>query len=170
MRHLAFIGTILVLAALQSALGQAVHLDLARPLLSVSIVFYFALHLNTIEGALLTAAAGLAADAAGGYVTGLATFTLVFLFVATRVVLAGLRGEGTVFDMFFSAGLAGAYHAVTLLLARLFGPTQAPLDEIPWVRAAAWSALATAICTPFVLAAARRVDRIGARSNEVLSS
>jgi rod shape-determining protein MreD len=169
-RHLAFIGIILALAALQSALGQVAHVDVARPLLTVPLVLYFALHLNTVEGALLAAAAGLASDASGGFVTGLATFTLVFLFVATRIVLAGLRGEGIFFDMLFAAALAGAYHVATLALTRLFGPSQAPLSDLPWVRTAAWSALATALATPFVVALARRADRIGARQGEMLSS
>lgn len=170
MRHLAFILLILGLAAAQTAFAQVLHLDVARPLFAVPLVLYFALRLNTIEGALLAAATGFATDIASGFVTGLATFTLVLLFVGTRIVLAGLRGEGLVFDMLFAGVLTGAYHVTTLLLGRMFGPPMPPFEARPWVAAALWGALATALATPVVVGLARRIDRIGSRSNEMMSS
>lgn len=168
MRYLAFIGFILLLAAVESTVPQVLHLELARPLLLVPLVLYFALKLNTIEGALLTAAAGFAVDATAGYPSGLATFALMAIFVGSRLILVGFGAEGRLFEALFTAGLAGAYHGVTWAVSRLLGPEMTSAGEGPWASTVVWTALATALATPLVMAGARRIDRIDARSAESL--
>lgn len=157
MRLLLFTFLIFVFGAVESTLPVIFHLDHARPLLLVPLVLYFALTFQTVEGAVLALIAGFVQDATGGWPTGLCSFTLVALFVMTRMVLVGLRAESRLFETTFVFLLAVGHHLVTLLLTRTFGPPSTPLVETPWMSAMLWSAAATALVSPLVLAAARRI-------------
>lgn len=163
MKHLAFLAFILLLAALDATLPRVVGLGPLQPLLLVPLVLAFALHLHTIEGAALSFAAGFALDAAGGWPTGLASFACVALFVGARLALSGLRADGRLFEASFAFGMAVAYHLLTLGLNRWLGPPGPPLEELPWVGTMLWSSLATALVSPLLLAAARRLERLGPR-------
>lgn len=157
MRLLLFTLLILVLGAVESTLPVVFHLEQARPILLVPLVLYFALTLQTVEGAVLSLIAGFVQDATGGWPTGLCSFTLVALFVMTRMVLVGLRAESRLFETTFAFLLAVGHHLITLLLTRAFGPESTPLVETPWLSVMLWSAAATALASPAVLALARRM-------------
>lgn len=150
-----FIVLILLLGAMESTLPQIFHLDYARPLLMVPLVLYFALTLHTLEGAGLSLAAGFVQDAVGGWPSGLCAFSLVSLFVLSRMVLVGIRAESRLFETVFVFLLAIGHHLITLGLIRSFGPPAVPLQETPWMAVILWSALATAVASPLVLGSSR---------------
>lgn len=168
LRHLVFLVLIVLAAALEASVPRALLLVELRPMFIVPFVFYFALRLNTVEGALLSLVAGVAQEAASGLPAGRSAFALVLLFVATRLVLAGLRGDGRVFETLACGGFALAFHVLTLGLSRWFEPAWAPLSDQPWLSASLWGALATLIVAAPLLSLARRVDQIGARPSEIL--
>lgn len=168
MRYAGFILFVLLLGAVEAALPQALRLDYVRPQLLVVLVFFFALRLNTIEGALLSLFCGFVQDAAGGYATGLAAFAQVSLFVGARLTLAALRAEGRAFETVFVFLLAAAFHLVTGATSRLFGPVQAPLASTPWLSVLLGSALASAAVSPLILPAVAHIERLGARRAEML--
>lgn len=169
MKHLAFVALMLVLAALEGALPRVLPIGAFQPLLLVPLVLAFALRLQTGEGAALSAVAGFVLDATGGWPTGLATFSCVALFIGSRLALGALRADGTLFEAAFTFALAAAWHALSLGVVRWVGPAGAPMSELPFGRTLLASCLATALVSPLVLAAARRIDRIGARPPGALS-
>lgn len=162
-RYLAFIAIVLVAAAVEATLPRLLFVESARPLLLIPIVFFFSLRLNTLEGALLSLLAGAAQDAAGGFPPGRSAFTLLFLFVVARLVLASVRVEGRAFSVAFCGGLTLGFHLVTLFLAATFEGMRTPALQQPWMSAAAWSALATMVFAVPVLALARRANGLGVR-------
>lgn len=163
MRTLAYIGLLFLAAVLESSLPRVLGLSLMRPMLVIVLVLHFALRLNTTEGALLALVGGFLQDAASGLPTGLAAFAAVALFVAVRVGFSGLRADGVVFESVFAFLLVLAWHALTIVIERQLGPDMAPIEDVPWLRIAAWSALATALVTPLVMKAARRVELLEKR-------
>lgn len=147
---------IVVLGTIEATLPRVLLLDLARPLLLVSVVLHCALTLQTVEGGVLALLAGFVQDATGGWPTGLCSFTMVALFVIARLLLVGVRPGGRGFEVLLSLLLAAGHHALVLVLVRTFGPPVAPLGETPWLLPVVASSVATAVLAPFVLALVRR--------------
>lgn len=167
MRHLWFVLLALVLAVVESTLPRVLHLEAVRPVLVVPLVLFFALRLNTIEGGLLSLAAGAAHEAAAGTPAGRGAFALIALFVVSRLVLAGLRAEGRAFESFFAGALTLGFHAVTFGLSRIFEKPVVPVADVPWLSVSLLSAGATMCAAPFVLSLARRIERSFARAAEM---
>lgn len=162
LRYVAYLLLILLFGAVEGTLPRLLWTGGAYPLLLVPLVFFFAVRLPTMPGALLSWTAGFVQDSLGGWPTGLAAFTCVSLFLGTRLVLAGLRADGRLFDLCFCFGLAACYHALSLAVIRTLGPNPNPMEHSPWLTVALLSSLTTAILAPLVLGAARRLERMGA--------
>lgn len=162
-RYLAFIAIVLVAAAVEATLPRVLFLEWMRPLLLIPLVFFFSLRLNTFEGALLSLLAGAAQDATGGFPPGRSAFTLLFLFVVARLVLASVRVEGRAFSVAFCGGLTLGFHLVTLALSAMFEGVRTSALQQPWLMAAGWSAVATMVCAVPLLSLARRANGLGVR-------
>jgi cell shape-determining protein MreD len=165
-RYLAYVAFIFVLAPIEATLPRLPGLHDVRALLLVPLVLFFSLRLNTIEGVLLTALAGVVEEATIGYPPGLATFTLVALFVGGRLALATIRADGPIFEAFFAFILAGFHHAIIFGLRRAFEAPHALGRDA--MRLHLWSCVATAIATPFITRVARRIEKLEAKSSGLL--
>lgn len=163
MKYAGFVLVILGCAAVEAVLPWLFGLDLARPLLWVPLVVFFALQLDTLAGASLSLLAGFVADAHAGTPTGLAAFAGVFLFVLARLLLAALRADGRVFEVLLSGAFVVVYHLLTRALVQVFGPPSVSFGDMAWGPLLALSAGATAALTPPVMWLARRIDRLEAR-------
>ena len=165
-RYLAYVAFILVLAPLEATLPRLPLLHDVRPLLLVSLVLFFSLRLNTVEGLLLSALAGAVGEATIGFPPGLVSFTLVALFVAARVALAAVRADGPVFEAILAFIMGAGFHAIIFGLRRAFeGPTQLGNE---WLSLHLWACVATALATPFVTSVARRIERLQVKSAGLL--
>ncbi len=164
MKLAGYIVLVFLAAALESALPRLLFLDVARPLCVVVLVVHFARTLGTGEGAALSLFAGFVEDATAGFGTGLAAFACVVVFVVARVMFGGLKADGWLVETLF-AGLAGLLWLATVtLVERLLGPPLSPFAAGTWLSMALWSSLATALASPLLLGAARRVERLEKRS------
>ncbi len=166
-RVIAYLALILLLVPLEEtipALGwPLIGGAPVRPLLHVPLVLYFALRLHTIEGAPLAFATGCVVDFMAPYPFGLAAFTDVGLFVGAKVILAGIRTEGLVFESMAAAILAALFHGTTWGLRRVFGGAAAAVAGTPWMKEHVVACVATALCTPLVFRVARRIERLEAK-------
>jgi hypothetical protein len=105
-------------------------------------------------------------EATIGYPPGLATFTLVALFVSGRVALAAIRGEGPLFEAFFAFILAGLFHVIMFGLRRTFEASNGLGSG--WWRTHLWSCVATAVATPLVTMVAKRIEKLQAKKPGLL--
>ena len=162
-RHAAWVALGLLLAVLEAELPKLPGLHTFHPLLHIPLILFFALRLNTIEGAVLSFVVGTFVGATVPYNLGLAEFMDVSIFVGARVLLAGIRADGAVFEAMFAFLLAAAFHLGTWWLRRLFGVPMSVLTGTPWVHEHFVACLSTAVATPFVFRIGRRIERIEAK-------
>jgi rod shape-determining protein MreD len=168
-RYLGYLILVLVLVPLEATLPRLPWLHAVRPLLHIPLILFFALRLNTIEGALLSFLTGTLVDFTVPYPAGLAALSDVILFVLARVFLTAFRSEGVFFEALLAAVLTALFHLMTWGLRRFFGPTMASLAGTPWMRAHLVACVMTALLTPFIFRAARRIEQWDARPPGSLS-
>lgn len=165
-RYLAYVAFIVVLAPIEATLPRLPWLHEVRPLLLVSLVLFYSLRLNTIEGVLLSAIAGVLAEATIGYPPGLATFAMVALFVGARVALSTVRADGPIFEAILAFIMAAAFHSIVFGLRRwMESPLQLGRD---WLRLHLLACAATAVATPFIFKVAKRIEKLQAKSPGLL--
>ncbi len=164
MKIAGYVVLVFLAAALESVLPRVFFLDAARPLLVAILVVQFARDLGTVEGAALSVFAGFAEDATAGFPMGRAAFACVALFVGARLAFGGLRAEGRFLEIVLAALAAVFWRLAVTAVDRLLGPALTPFALGAWWRWAMWSALATAVCSPFVFHAARVVARLQKRA------
>lgn len=168
-RYLGYLLLLLLLVPLEATLPRLPWLHSFRPLLHVPLLIFFALRLNTIEGAILSFITGTLVDFTTPYPAGLAAFTDVSLFVLARVVIGAIRTESIVFEASVAALLTALFHAMTWGLRSVFGATMTSLSGTSWFSGHLVACLATAMLTPLVFTVARRIERLDARSPGAIS-
>jgi hypothetical protein len=147
----------LILVAVQAALlryvgGGAVTISLALP-----CVVYLGLHGGNTDGALGSAGIGYILDLTSGGPKGLMTFLAVVLFVACRVVGAGVEIRGRIGFVLLSTLGTFVFGIGVLVMRR----AASPAESAP----GAWllprmllDAVLTGLASPFVAAAMRKID------------
>jgi rod shape-determining protein MreD len=185
--HLAF-G--LALLVLQGALATLVPMHPFVP----SLLLPMAIHLGVdpdvplVRGAALSFVLGYFADEVASVPTGLTTFVLVATFLATRGAGIRLMLRGVSFQMGLAFGASILASGTMLALRAIFQPPEAFPLVMPPAGALGWlvrlvfgegtrtgsavavastmiaSALATALVSPLVFAATRRIEGLAQRA------
>ncbi len=83
MRYLALLGLVVVLLAVEGAIGRLFHIELLQPDPVLVLVVFIAFHLGP-GGVLLVFASGLVADSAAGAPHGLLTSTYLLVWIVVR--------------------------------------------------------------------------------------
>lgn len=146
------------LLVVQTAVATLVPMHGFAPnlLLPIALLLGVNAHVHTVRGAALCFMLGYLFDLFCGNPMGLQTFVLVASFLVARGAGLRLLARGLAFQMFLTFLMAVAAGAVTLALRALFERPAFELD-VAAGRLLLQSSIATALCGPPIVAAARRI-------------
>jgi rod shape-determining protein MreD len=161
--RIAFVAMVcLLLCVLESVIPFLFHLRAARPDLLLIVIVYLALHDDVVQGAGLAAVAGYLSDLTSATPSFLYTFLAVLTFVVVRLLGSALRTEGGIQSV--AVGFVASV-AHSLLAAAIFGFLTGAGHHIARSQLL-WSAVGTALATPFVFRLFRTIDSWFARPDE----
>ena len=193
LKNLTLVGFGIALLVVQSSLGVLVPTYPFTPNLILPVVMFLGVspEISIVRGGLLSLVFGWALDQFCGTPMGLSTAVMVATYIASRGAVHQLFLRGTAFQVGLSFAVALLSGGSMLALRAIFAPQEAfPLalpaaglmrdvvgffsgtgeTDAPLVGSAveiavtlAASALATAVCAPFVFSLLRRIEAVGAR-------
>lgn len=159
MRDILIIAFGFGLLILQGALATLLPMHSFAPnlLLPIALLLGVSPHVHIVRGAMMCFMLGYLLDSFCGNPMGLQTFVLVASFLVARGAGMRLFARGLTFQMLLTFGMAMATGAVTLALRAIF---ERPAFELDLAQATTLlrAAVATALCGPFIVAAAQRIE------------
>jgi rod shape-determining protein MreD len=192
LRNTAMVGFAFALLVLQSAIAAHVSIHPLTPNLLLPIVMYLGVQhdVQVVRGALLSWVLGYLLDAFCGSPIGLSTFVLVATFLAARGAGIRLFLRGSPFQIALVFAVSMLAGGTVLALRAIFSPPEAFPLEMPatgmiggflaWLTgrepsagnvvsttiALVVSSIATALVSPAIFAACRRIETIRMRRRE----
>jgi hypothetical protein len=150
MKLASLLAAALFFLALEGALLVPLGLSVSRVDVGVSFLVFFALRLNTLEGALGAAAVGYFMDVLGGQPSGLAVFAAVLTFLVARLTAPFVEAKSALAFAAVCAPLDAFYNLTAWALCLVGTPPgqsrSAMLRSVPLT--AALTALAALLLWP----------------------
>jgi rod shape-determining protein MreD len=138
-------------------------------LLPIAIFLGVSAEVHIVRGALVSFVLGYLLDSFCGNPMGLQTFVLTASFIVARGAGLRLFPQGTAFQILLTFLMAIAFGATVLALRAIFEQPQEPMFTEGMGEAASAplkSAAATALLSPLLFAATRRIVMLGAQKRE----
>jgi rod shape-determining protein MreD len=161
----------LLLLVLETALATLIPLHSFAPNLMLPIAIYLGVSpdVHIARGALVSFALGYLLDSFCGNPMGLQTFVLTASFIVARGAGLRLFPQGTLFQILLTFVMAVGFGATVLALRAIFEHPQAPpfgegmgaISAAPLAAAAA-----TALLSPLIFGATRRILGLGSTKRE----
>lgn len=155
-----------VLLLVQGVVARALPTDHLAPVLIIPMVLYMAVgDFSLARGVSLAFVMGYLTDVFAGGSMGLWTFTLVSIFLLSRIAGLKLFLHGKVFQVLltFVASMVAGLEMVALLLVF----DRRPLAVLAALGVVSTQSLATAACAPLVFALVNRIPTVTPRPEEV---